>query len=77
MSNGSFPKLLFPKWGQFEYRAPYYNRNLNIGPRINSNLGQSPNVGFIAFMNISALDFSFFYLAYGALLMGNPLNPEP
>ena len=23
------------------YRAPYYNRNLNIGPRINSNLGQS------------------------------------
>ena len=25
------------------YRAPYYNRNLNIGPRINSNLGQSPN----------------------------------
>ena len=24
------------------YRAPYYNRNLNIGPRIDSNLGQSP-----------------------------------
>ena len=23
-------------------RAPYYNRNLNIGPRIDSNLGQSP-----------------------------------
>ena len=23
------------------YRAPYYNRNLNIGPRIDSNLGQS------------------------------------
>ena len=26
------------------YGAPYYNRNLNIGPRIDSNLGQSPNV---------------------------------
>ena len=26
------------------YRAPYYNRNLNIGPRIDSNLGQSPYV---------------------------------
>ena len=25
------------------YRAPYYNRKLNIGPRINSNLGQSPH----------------------------------
>ena len=24
------------------YRAPYYDRNLNIGPRIDSNLGQSP-----------------------------------
>ena len=24
------------------YRDPYYNRNLNIGPRIDSNLGQSP-----------------------------------
>ena len=24
------------------YRAPYNNRNLNIGPRIDSNLGQSP-----------------------------------
>ena len=24
------------------YRAPYYNRNLNIGPRIDSNLRQSP-----------------------------------
>ena len=27
------------------YRAPYYNRNLNIGPRIDSNLGQSPHIG--------------------------------
>ena len=27
------------------YRAPYYNRNLNIGPRIDSNVGQSPYVG--------------------------------
>ena len=26
------------------YRAPYYNRNPNIGPRIDSNLGQSPHV---------------------------------
>ena len=25
------------------YRAPYYNRSLNIGPRIDSNLGQSPD----------------------------------
>ena len=25
------------------YRAPYYIRNLNIGPRVNSNLGQSPH----------------------------------
>ena len=24
-------------------RAPYYNRNPNIGPRIDSNLGQSPD----------------------------------
>ena len=24
------------------YRDPYYNRNPNIGPRIDSNLGQSP-----------------------------------
>ena len=24
------------------YRDPYYNWNLNIGPRIDSNLGQSP-----------------------------------
>ena len=24
------------------YRAPYYKRNVNIGPRIDSNLGQSP-----------------------------------
>ena len=24
------------------YGAPYYNRNLNIGPRIDSNLGQPP-----------------------------------
>ena len=28
--------------GEILYRAPYYNRNLNIGPRIDSNLGQSP-----------------------------------
>ena len=28
--------------GRNLYWAPYYNRNLNIGPRINSNLGQSP-----------------------------------
>ena len=28
------------------YRAPYYNRNLNIGPRIDSNLGQSPCRGY-------------------------------
>ena len=27
------------------YRAAYYNRNLNIGPRIDSNLGQSPYMG--------------------------------
>ena len=39
---GSFPKLLFPKWGKYIYWAPYHNRNLNIGPRIDSNLGQSP-----------------------------------
>ena len=26
------------------YRAPYYNRNLNIGPRIDNNLGQSPYI---------------------------------
>ena len=26
------------------YRAPYHNRNPNIGPRIDSNLGQSPNL---------------------------------
>ena len=25
------------------YRAPYYNRNPNIGPRIDSNLDQSPD----------------------------------
>ena len=25
------------------HRAPYYNRNPNIGPRIDSNLGQSPH----------------------------------
>ena len=24
------------------YKAPYYSRNLHIGPRIDSNLGQSP-----------------------------------
>ena len=24
------------------YRAPYYNRNLNVGPRIIGNLDQSP-----------------------------------
>ena len=31
------------------YRAPYYNRNLNIEPRIDSNLGQSPcELGFRA-----------------------------
>ena len=29
------------------YRAPYYNRNLNIGPRIDSNLGQSPNIPLV------------------------------
>ena len=29
------------------YRAPYYNRNLNIGPRIVSNLGQSTYKGFL------------------------------
>ena len=29
--------------GEKLYRAPYYNRNLNIGPRIDSNLGQSPH----------------------------------
>ena len=39
---GSFPKLLFPKWGKCKDRAPCYKRNLNIGPRIDSNLGQSP-----------------------------------
>ena len=31
-----------PQNGGNLYRAPYYNRNPNIGPRINSNLGQSP-----------------------------------
>ena len=29
------------------YRAPYYNRNLNIGTRIDSNLGQSPYVNYM------------------------------
>ena len=28
--------------GENLYRAPYYNRNLNIGPRIIGNLDQSP-----------------------------------
>ena len=28
------------------YRAPYYDRNPNIGPRIDSNLGQSPTSSF-------------------------------
>ena len=27
--------------GGNSYRAPYYNRNLNIGPRTDSDLGQS------------------------------------
>ena len=31
------------------YRAPYYNRNPNIGPRIDSNLGQSPYRGHVGF----------------------------
>ena len=30
------------------YRAPYYNGNPNIGPRIDSNLGQSPYVDIVA-----------------------------
>ena len=38
--HGSFPKLLFPKWRNL-YRAPYYNGNPNIGPRIIGNLDQS------------------------------------
>ena len=29
------------------YRAPYYNRNPNIGSRIDSNLGQSPFGGCV------------------------------
>ena len=28
-------------WGNL-HKAPYYTGNLNIGPRIDSNLGQSP-----------------------------------
>ena len=30
--------------GGNSYWAPYYNSNLNIGPRIDSNLGQSPDM---------------------------------
>ena len=30
--------------GGNSFRTPYYNRNPNIGPRIDSNLGQSPHV---------------------------------
>ena len=30
------------------YRAPYYNGNPNIGPRIIGNLDQSPNVSYLA-----------------------------
>ena len=32
-----------PQNGRNLYRDPYYNRNPNIGPRIDSNLGQSPH----------------------------------
>ena len=28
--------------GENSYEAPYCNRNLNIGPRVDSNLGHSP-----------------------------------
>ena len=38
---GVGPKYCSQNGGNL-YRAPYYTRNLNIGPRVNSNLGQSP-----------------------------------
>ena len=37
------------------YRAPYYSRNLNIGPRIDSNLGQSPYSQSTRFSTLSIL----------------------
>ena len=41
-SSGSFLNFCFQNGGNL-YRTPYYSRNLNIGPRIDSNLGQSPS----------------------------------
>ena len=34
------------------YRAPYYDRNPNIGPRIDSNLGQSPTSFSVLFLGV-------------------------
>ena len=41
-SNGSFPNYCSQNGGNL-YRAPYYNGNPNIGPRIRGNLDQYPN----------------------------------
>ena len=41
-----FPSITVQIGGNL-YRAPYYNRNLNIGPRTDSNLGQSPYGSYI------------------------------
>ena len=37
------------------YRAPYYNGNPNIGPRIMGNLDQSPYGGYIGLYFIRCL----------------------
>ena len=47
------------------YRAPYYNRYLNIGPRINSNLGQSSDVRLGTWIG----------LRFASLHRGNPVVP--
>ena len=63
------------------YRAPYYNRNLNIGPRIDSNLGQSPYVEQTEFGNRYS-DAAVKLKPYNFQLIHRPvllktLNPEP
>ena len=51
---GSFPQLLFPKWRNL-YKAPYYNGNPNIGPRIIGNLDQYPHVHMNLYCGCRAL----------------------
>ena len=54
------------------YRAPYYNGNPNVGPRIIGNVDQYPYICYVTTARISYSIYSFDPLLQLTLHHGNP-----